>query len=258
MNVEIVSQQTKSIDDGKLTRRKSWKILYKILHAWEINNETNSNNVVDAWDSCNELETTLDQSKESPMWSISFRVPWYVCGKWLTKARAEMLDEAVWLYDTNVKAGNCSGICLSKGGVHSTVKRRLSTIISSMAVSDFHIYSLVRDPAARGRKRSHSYRLSLDTGRNVYRNHYQAKGAQRLGHKCASTILAHWQGASPLQTTSLPTMQLFGAVRVIVVSKLKAGTGKKSQSQSDLEINIELHYEGKTKTVDPLRVTGRT
>ena len=41
-------------------------------HAWESNNET-SNNVVDALDSVNELETTLDQSKES-MYKLSYVV----------------------------------------------------------------------------------------------------------------------------------------------------------------------------------------
>ena len=60
MNVEIVTNK-KALTTVR-NKKKELKDLDN--HAWESNNETGSN-VMDALDSVNELETNLDQSKES-------------------------------------------------------------------------------------------------------------------------------------------------------------------------------------------------
>ena len=77
MNVEIVTNK-KALTTVR-NKKKELKDLDN--HAWESNNET-SNNVVDALDSVNELETTLDQSKES-MYKLSYVV----------RVAADSLDE---------------------------------------------------------------------------------------------------------------------------------------------------------------------
>ena len=66
MNVEIVTNK-KALTTVR-NKKKELKDLDN--HAWESNNETGSN-VMDALDSVNELETNLDQSKES-MYKLSY------------------------------------------------------------------------------------------------------------------------------------------------------------------------------------------
>lgn len=68
MNVEIVANK-KALTTVR-NKKKELKDLDS--HAWESDNETSSN-VVDALDSVNELESTLDQSKES-MYKLSYVV----------------------------------------------------------------------------------------------------------------------------------------------------------------------------------------
>jgi len=66
MNVEIVANK-KALTTVR-NKKKELKDLDS--HAWESDNETNAN-VIDALDSVNELENTLDQSKES-MYKLSY------------------------------------------------------------------------------------------------------------------------------------------------------------------------------------------
>lgn len=68
MNVEIVANK-KALSTVR-NKKKELKDLDS--HAWESDNETSSN-VVDALDSINELESTLDQSKKS-MYKLSYVV----------------------------------------------------------------------------------------------------------------------------------------------------------------------------------------
>ncbi len=65
MNVEIVTNR-KALSTVR-NKKKELKDLDN--HAWQNDSET-STNVVDALDSVNELESTLDQSKES-MYKLS-------------------------------------------------------------------------------------------------------------------------------------------------------------------------------------------
>ena len=68
MNVEIVTNR-KALSTVR-NKKKELKDLDN--HAWQNDSET-STNVVDALDSVNELESTLDQSKES-MYKLSYVV----------------------------------------------------------------------------------------------------------------------------------------------------------------------------------------
>ena len=68
MNVEIVANK-KALTTVR-NKKKELKDLDS--HAWESDNET-STNVVDALESVNELEATLDQSKEA-MYKLSYVV----------------------------------------------------------------------------------------------------------------------------------------------------------------------------------------
>lgn len=68
MNVEIVVNK-KALSNVR-NQKKELKDLYS--HTWESDNET-STNVVDALESIDELETNLDQTKES-MYKLSYVV----------------------------------------------------------------------------------------------------------------------------------------------------------------------------------------
>lgn len=70
MNVEIVTNK-KALTTVR-NKKKELKDLDN--HAWESNNET-GNNVIEALDSVNELETNLDQSKESISRRLKHEVP---------------------------------------------------------------------------------------------------------------------------------------------------------------------------------------
>lgn len=95
MNVEIVTNK-KALSTVR-NKKKELKDLDD--HAWQSNNET-SNNVIDALDSVNELETTLDQSKES-MYKLSYVVRVSAADKEELKRRC---DEVLDFYDdVNVK-----------------------------------------------------------------------------------------------------------------------------------------------------------
>ena len=95
MNVEIVTNK-KAL---AIVRNKKKELKDLDNHAYQSDNETNSN-VLDALDSVDELETTLDQSKES-MYKLSYVV----------RVRAESVDELKrrcdevfdFYDDTNVK-----------------------------------------------------------------------------------------------------------------------------------------------------------
>lgn len=76
-------------------------------HAWESNNET-GNNVIEALDSVNELETNLDQSKES-MYKLSYVIR--VAANTLEELKRRCDEVKDFYDDLNVKLVRPFGVC---------------------------------------------------------------------------------------------------------------------------------------------------
>ena len=102
-------------------------------HAWESNNETGSN-VMDALDSVNELETNLDQSKES-MYKLSYVIR--VAADSLDELKRRCDEVKDFYDDLNVKLVRHSGICWGCMVSLSRQAKDISMIISSMSLLTF-------------------------------------------------------------------------------------------------------------------------
>ncbi|HEL4320635.1 TPA: ATP-binding protein, partial [Clostridioides difficile] len=160
MNVEIVTNK-KALTTVR-NKKKELKDLDN--HAWESNNET-SNNVVDALDSVNELETTLDQSKES-MYKLSYVVRVAADSFDELKRRC---DEVKDFYDDlNVKLVRPFGDMLGLHGEFIPASKRYINDYIQYVTSDFLAGLGFGATQQLGESDGIYIGYNLDTGRNVY------------------------------------------------------------------------------------------
>ena len=150
MNVEIVTNK-KALTTVR-NKKKELKDLDN--HAWESNNETGSN-VMDALDSVNELETNLDQSKES-MYKLSYVIR--VAADSLDELKRRCDEVKDFYDDLNVKLVRHSGICWDCMESFFQPANVISMIISSMSLLTSRWTWLRCDTAAWGNGR-YLYRL---------------------------------------------------------------------------------------------------
>ena len=248
MNVEIVTNK-KALTTVR-NKKKELKDLDN--HAWESNNET-SNNVVDALDSVNELETTLDQSKES-MYKLSYVV----------RVAAESLDELKrrcdevkdFYDDLNVKLVRPFGDML---GLHSeflpSSKRYINDYIQYVT-SDFLAGLGFGATQQLGESDGIYIGYNLDTGRNVYlKPSLAAQGVKgSVTNALAAAFLGSLGGGKSFCNNLIVYYAvLFGGSVVIVDPKSERGNWKETLPEIAQEINIvNLTSEARNKgLLDP-------
>ena len=160
MNVEIVENR-KALTTVR-NKKKELKDLDN--HAYQAGNETSSN-VVDALDSVDELETDLDQSKES-MYKLSYVVR--VSADDLDELKRRCDEVKDFYDDLNVKLVRPAGDML---GLHSEflpAKKRYINDYVQYVKSDFLAGLGFGATQQLGENTGIYMGYSVDTGRNVY------------------------------------------------------------------------------------------
>ena len=160
MNVEIVTNK-KALSTVR-NKKKELKDLDD--HAWQAGSET-TNNVMDALDSVNELETSLDQSKES-MYKLSYVIR--VSASDLDELKRRCDEVKDFYDDLNVKLVRPFGDML---GLHSEfipASRRYMNDYIQYVTSDFLAGLGFGATQQLGETDGIYIGYSIDTGRNVY------------------------------------------------------------------------------------------
>lgn len=255
MNVEIVTNK-KALTTVR-NKKKELKDLDN--HAWESDNETSSN-VVDALDSVNELETTLDQSKES-MYKLSYVVR--VSAKDLDELK-KRCDEVKDFYDDlSIKLVRPFGDML---GLHHECipasKRYINDYIQYVT-SDFLAGLGFGATQMLGEPEGIYVGYNLDTGRNIYLKPSLASQGVKgsVTNALASAFLGSLGGGKSFSNNMLVYYAvLFGGQAVIVDPKAERGNWKETLPEIAHEINIlNLTSDEENKgLLDPYVILNRT
>ena len=160
MNVEIVTNK-KALTTVR-NKKKELKDLDN--HAWESNNETGSN-VMDALDSVNELETNLDQSKES-MYKLSYVIR--VAADTLEELKRRCDEVKDFYDDLNVKLVRPFGDMLGLHGEFIPSSKRYINDYIQYVTSDFLAGLGFGATQQLGETDGIYIGYNLDTGKNVY------------------------------------------------------------------------------------------
>lgn len=233
MNVEIVTNK-KALTTVR-NKKKELKDLDN--HAWQAGNETSAN-VMDALDSVDELETALDQSKES-MYKLSYVIRVSAPDTDELKRRC---DEVKDFYDDlSVKLVRPFGDML---GLHSEFlpasKRYLNDYIQYVT-SDFLAGLGFGATQQLGETDGIYIGYSLDTGRNVYLQ--PALASQGVKGSVTNALAAAFLGSlgggkSFCNNLLVYYAVLFGGQAVIVDPKAERGRWKETLPEIASEINI--------------------
>jgi len=233
MNVEIVTNK-KALSTVR-NKKKELKDLDD--HAWQAGSET-TNNVVDALDSVNELETSLGQTKES-MYKLSYVIRVSASDLEELKRRC---DEVKDFYDDlNVKLVRPFGDML---GLHSEFipasKRYMNDYIQYVT-SDFLAGLGFGATQQLGETDGIYMGYSIDTGRNVYLQPALASQGVKgsVTNALASAFLGSLGGGKSFCNNLLVYYAvLFGGQAVIVDPKAERGRWKETLPDIAHEINI--------------------
>lgn len=233
MNVEIVTNK-KALTTVR-NKKKELKDLDN--HAWQAGNKTSAN-VMDALDSVDELETALDQSKES-MYKLSYVIRVSAPDTDELKRRC---DEVKDFYDDlSVKLVRPFGDML---GLHSEFlpasKRYLNDYIQYVT-SDFLAGLGFGATQQLGETDGIYIGYSLDTGRNVYLQ--PALASQGVKGSVTNALAAAFLGSlgggkSFCNNLLVYYAVLFGGQAVIVDPKAERGRWKETLPEIASEINI--------------------
>lgn len=233
MNVEIVTNK-KALSTVR-NKKKELKDLDD--HAWQAGNET-TNNVVDALDSVNELENSLDQSKES-MYKLSYVIR--VSAQDLDELKRRCDEVKDFYDDLNVKLVRPFGDML---GLHSEFlpgsKRYVSDYIQYVT-SDFLAGLGFGATQQLGETEGIYMGYSIDTGRNVYLQ--PALASQGVKGSVTNALAAAFLGSlgdgkSFCNNLLVYYAVLFGGQAVIVDPKAERGRWKDTLPDIAHEINI--------------------
>ncbi|MEO2454690.1 ATP-binding protein [Enterococcus faecalis] len=233
MNVEIVTNK-KALTTGR-NKKKELKDLDN--HAFESNNETSSN-VEEALDSVNELETTLDQTKES-MYKLSYVVR--ISAKNLDELK-QRCDEVKDFYDDlSIKLVRPFGDML---GLHNefipSSKRYINDYIQYVT-SDFLAGLGFGATQMLGEHEGIYVGYNLDTGRNIYLKPSLASQGVKgsITNALASAFIGSLGGGKSFSNNMLVYYAvLFGGQAVIVDPKAERGNWKETLPEIAHEINI--------------------
>ncbi|HGZ4935195.1 TPA: ATP-binding protein [Enterococcus faecalis] len=233
MNVEIVTNK-KALTTVR-NKKKELKDLDN--HAFESNNETSSN-VEEALDSVNELETTLDQTKES-MYKLSYVVR--ISAKNLDELK-QRCDEVKDFYDDlSIKLVRPFGDML---GLHNefipSSKRYINDYIQYVT-SDFLAGLGFGATQMLGEHEGIYVGYNLDTGRNIYLKPSLASQGVKgsITNALASAFIGSLGGGKSFSNNMLVYYAvLFGGQAVIVDPKAERGNWKETLPEIAHEINI--------------------
>ena len=233
MNVEIVENR-KALTTVR-NKKKELKDLDN--HAYQAGNETSSN-VVDALDSVDELETDLDQTKES-MYKLSYVIR--VSAPDLDELKRRCDEVKDFYDDLNVKLVRPAGDML---GLHSEFlpasKRYINDYVQYVK-SDFLAGLGFGATQQLGETTGIYMGYSVDTGRNVYLQPSLASQGVKgtVTNALASAFVGSLGGGKSFCNNLLVYYAvLFGGQAVILDPKAERGNWKETLSEIAHEINI--------------------
>ena len=233
MNVEIVENR-KALTTVR-NKKKELKDLDN--HAYQAGGETSSN-VVDALDSVDELETDLDQSKES-MYKLSYVIR--VCAPDLDELKRRCDEVKDFYDDLNVKLVRPAGDML---GLHSEFlpasKRYINDYVQYVK-SDFLAGLGFGATQQLGENTGIYMGYSVDTGRNVYLQPSLASQGVKgtVTNALASAFVGSLGGGKSFCNNLLVYYSvLFGGQAVILDPKSERGNWKETLPEIAHEINI--------------------
>ncbi|MGF2942941.1 ATP-binding protein [Enterococcus xiangfangensis] len=255
MNVEIVTNKK------ALTTVRNKKKELKDLddHAWQSNNET-GNSVVDALDSVNELETTLDQSKES-MYKLSYVVRVSANSTEELKRRC---DEVLDFYDDlNVKLVRPFGDMMGLHGEFLPASKRYMNDYIQYVTSDFLASLGFGATQQLGEREGIYIGYNLDTGQNVYLKPSLASQGVKgsVTNALAAAFLGSLGGGKSFSNNLLVYYAvLFGGQALIVDPKGERGNWQETLPKIAHEINtLNLTSEAKNQgLLDPYVIMKRS
>ena len=233
MNVEIVGNR-KALSTVR-NKKKELKDLDN--HAYQSGSETSSN-VVDALDSVDELETDLDQSKES-MYKLSYVIR--VSAPDLDELKRRCDEVKDFYDDLNVKLVRPAGDML---GLHSEFlpasKRYINDYVQYVK-SDFLAGLGFGATQQLGENTGIYIGYSVDTGRNVYLQPALASQGVKgtVTNALASAFVGSLGGGKSFSNNLLVYYSvLFGGQAVILDPKSERGGWKETLPEIAHEINI--------------------
>ena len=233
MNVEIVENR-KALTTVR-NKKKELKDLDN--HAYQAGSETSSN-VVDALDSVDELETDLDQSKES-MYKLSYVIR--VSAPDLDELKRRCDEVKDFYDDLNVKLVRPAGDML---GLHSEFlpasKRYINDYVQYVK-SDFLAGLGFGATQQLGESTGIYMGYSVDTGRNVYLQPSLASQGVKgtVTNALASAFVGSLGGGKSFCNNLLVYYSvLFGGQAVILDPKAERGNWKETLPEIAHEINI--------------------
>ena len=233
MNVEIVENRKALIT----VRNKKKELKDLDNHAYQAGSETSSN-VVDALDSVDELETDLDQSKES-MYKLSYVIR--VSAPDLDELKRRCDEVKDFYDDLNVKLVRPAGDML---GLHSEFlpasKRYINDYVQYVK-SDFLAGLGFGATQQLGETMGIYMGYSVDTGRNVYLQPSLASQGVKgtVTNALASAFVGSLGGGKSFCNNLLVYYAvLFGGQAVILDPKSERGNWKETLPEIAREINI--------------------
>ena len=233
MNVEIVGNR-KALSTVR-NKKKELKDLDN--HAYQSGSETNSN-VVDALDNVDELETDLDQSKES-MYKLSYVIR--VSAPDLDELKRRCDEVKDFYDDLNVKLVRPAGDML---GLHSEFlpasKRYINDYVQYVK-SDFLAGLGFGATQQLGENTGIYIGYSVDTGRNVYLQPSLASQGVKgtVTNALASAFVGSLGGGKSFCNNLIVYYSvLFGGQAVILDPKSERGNWKETLPEIAHEINI--------------------
>ena len=233
MNVEIVANK-KALTTVR-NKKKELKDLDN--HAWESNNDT-GNNVLEALDNVNELETNLDKTKEA-MYKLSYVIR--VSASSLDELKRRCNEVMDFYDDLSIKLVRPFGDML---GLHSEflpASKRYMNYYIQYVTSDFLAGLGFGATQMLGETEGIYIGYNLDTGRNVYlKPSLAAQGMKgSVTNALAAAFLGSLGGGKSFSNNLLVYYAvLYGGQAVIVDPKSERGSWKETLSEIAHEINI--------------------
>ena len=233
MNVEIVGNK-KALTTVR-NKKKELKDLDN--HAYQAGNETSSN-VVEALDSVDELETDLDQSKES-MYKLSYVIRVSAPDLDELKRRCDEIKD--FYDDLNVKLVRPAGDMMGLHGEFLPASKRYINDYIQYVKSDFLAGLGFGATQMLGENTGIYIGYSVDTGRNVYLQPSLASQGVKgtVTNALASAFVGSLGGGKSFCNNLLVYYSvLFGGQAVILDPKSERGNWKETLPEIAEEINI--------------------
>ena len=233
MNVEIVGNK-KALTTVR-NKKKELKDLDN--HAYQAGNETSSN-VAEALDSVDELETDLDQSKES-MYKLSYVIR--VSAPDLDELKRRCDEVKDFYDDLNVKLVRPAGDMMGLHGEFLPASKRYINDYIQYVKSDFLAGLGFGATQMLGENTGIYIGYSVDTGRNVYLQPSLASQGVKgtVTNALASAFVGSLGGGKSFCNNLLVYYSvLFGGQAVILDPKSERGNWKETLPEIAEEINI--------------------